>query len=85
MYFAKMAPALKAAGITNVAGSRRDWPLQARQEVFQELLAETPKWLISKEVSYHTHLIKRMTPLLLTYMGEFDIYCRMVGAYPDPR
>jgi PI-3-kinase-related kinase SMG-1 len=51
MYFNKMAPALKDAGITNGLGSRREWPMHVKQAVFQELLAETPKWLIAKEIS----------------------------------
>eukprot|EP00026_Physarum_polycephalum_P000029 Phypoly_transcript_00029.p1 GENE.Phypoly_transcript_00029~~Phypoly_transcript_00029.p1 ORF type:complete len:2984 (-),score=506.25 Phypoly_transcript_00029:303-8192(-) len=50
MYFNKMVPALKAAGITNGTGSRREWPMHVKQAVFQELLAETPKWLIAKEL-----------------------------------
>lgn len=52
MYFHKMGPALASAGITNTMGSRRDWPMQVRHSVFQELLSETPKWLISKEISF---------------------------------
>jgi PI-3-kinase-related kinase SMG-1 len=49
LYYAKLIPALKAKGITNVM-SRKDWPPDVLKRVFLELEKETPRDLLEKEL-----------------------------------
>jgi len=48
-FYSKMIPALKAIGITNYL-SRREWPVDIVKRIFNELVSETPKDLLAKEL-----------------------------------
>eukprot|EP01012_Entosiphon_sulcatum_P046293 TRINITY_DN6213_c0_g1_i2.p1 TRINITY_DN6213_c0_g1~~TRINITY_DN6213_c0_g1_i2.p1 ORF type:complete len:3158 (+),score=468.32 TRINITY_DN6213_c0_g1_i2:1235-9475(+) len=48
-FFSKLIPALREAGITNVA-SRGDWPADVLKRVLKELMTETPKDLLAREL-----------------------------------
>lgn len=48
MFYAKLTPLLKEAGIH--IENRKDWPLSILKKVLQELMAETPKDLLAKEL-----------------------------------
>ncbi|KAL6068818.1 Serine/threonine-protein kinase smg1 [Balamuthia mandrillaris] len=49
MFYAKIIPALKKKGITNIM-SRRDWPFDVLKHIFVQLVKETPRWILSKEL-----------------------------------
>jgi hypothetical protein len=48
MFYAKIIPALKEVGVTNVS-SRREWPKSILRKVLVELINETPRELLSNE------------------------------------
>eukprot|EP01060_Flectonema_neradi_P006025 TRINITY_DN14027_c0_g1_i1.p1 TRINITY_DN14027_c0_g1~~TRINITY_DN14027_c0_g1_i1.p1 ORF type:complete len:3041 (+),score=553.21 TRINITY_DN14027_c0_g1_i1:116-9238(+) len=48
-FFTSLLPALKEVGISNV-GTREDWPADVLTRVFNQLAAEVPKDLLSKEL-----------------------------------
>ena len=48
MFYARIIPALKEQGMTNVA-SRREWPHSVLRRVLKELMNETPRDLLSNE------------------------------------
>lgn len=49
IYYNKLTPLLKEKGITNLEG-RKEWPLSILIQVLQELMNETPKDLLAKEL-----------------------------------
>ncbi|KAJ3672785.1 hypothetical protein LUZ60_006159 [Juncus effusus] len=49
MYYGKIIPALKEKGIRRVI-SRRDWPLDVKRKVLLDLMKETPRQLLSREM-----------------------------------
>ena len=48
-FYGKIIPALKAKGMTRVI-SRKDWPLEVQRQVLFELMAETPRNLLAREL-----------------------------------
>ncbi|PRP88184.1 hypothetical protein PROFUN_04007 [Planoprotostelium fungivorum] len=48
-FYNKLVPALKERGVHN-AISRRDWPIDTLEKVLAELMSETPKDILSKEL-----------------------------------
>lgn len=48
LFYNKITPLLKEHGM-KVSDNRKDWPLSVQKKVFEELKAETPKDLLSKE------------------------------------
>lgn len=49
MFYGKMLPALKERGLRKVL-SRRDWPQEVKRKVLLELMKETPRQLLYKEL-----------------------------------
>lgn len=49
MFYGKMLPALKDRGLRKVS-SRRDWPQDIKRKVLLELMKETPRQLLYKEI-----------------------------------
>ncbi|GLH00101.1 Serine/threonine-protein kinase ATR [Gryllus bimaculatus] len=49
LFYNKLGPLLKERGITNVE-NRKDWPLPVLRQVLTELMEETPKDLLAKEL-----------------------------------
>lgn len=48
LFYSKLTPLLKERGIT--LDNRKEWPLQVLKQVLSELMAETPKDLLAKEI-----------------------------------
>ncbi|XP_070580922.1 serine/threonine-protein kinase SMG1-like [Ptychodera flava] len=49
VYYSKMTPALKEKGVTDLS-SRKEWPQSVMRQVLQELMDDTPRDLLSKEL-----------------------------------
>ncbi|MCO5549966.1 hypothetical protein L7F22_003443 [Adiantum nelumboides] len=49
MFYGKLLPALKERGLRRVS-SRRDWPQEVKRKVLVELMKETPRHLLYKEL-----------------------------------
>eukprot|EP00106_Octopus_bimaculoides_P021655 XP_014789097.1 PREDICTED: serine/threonine-protein kinase SMG1-like isoform X1 [Octopus bimaculoides] len=49
IYYNKLTPALKEKGIVNME-NRKEWPLTILRKVLEELMSETPKDLLAKEL-----------------------------------
>ncbi|KAI5077935.1 hypothetical protein GOP47_0007759 [Adiantum capillus-veneris] len=49
MFYGKLLPALKERGVRKVS-SRRDWPQEVKRKVLVELMKETPRHLLYKEL-----------------------------------
>lgn len=49
IYYNKLTPALKEKGIINLE-NRKEWPLNILKKVLEELMSETPKDLLAKEL-----------------------------------
>nr|XP_018895690.1 PREDICTED: serine/threonine-protein kinase SMG1-like [Bemisia tabaci] len=49
LFYAKLTPLLEEKGITNM-DNRKDWPLPVLKQVLTELMAETPNYLLFKEL-----------------------------------
>nr|CAB3266393.1 serine/threonine-protein kinase SMG1 [Phallusia mammillata] len=50
LYYSKLNPAMKKAGVDMDRTSRKDWPIDVLRSVLNELLTETPDDLLQKEL-----------------------------------
>jgi PI-3-kinase-related kinase SMG-1 len=51
LFYSKLTPLLKERGISNL-DNRKEWPLPILRQVLTELMDETPKDLLAKQVIY---------------------------------
>ena len=53
VFYGKMTPALKDKGITNL-DNRKEWPMVIMRKVLEDLMSETPKDLLARELWCHS-------------------------------
>ncbi|GLG95063.1 Serine/threonine-protein kinase Smg1 [Gryllus bimaculatus] len=66
LFFNKLRPLLKEVGIGNT-NNRKEWPLPVLRQVLTELMEETPKDLLAKELWYNSVNASHWWQIIRTY------------------